>query len=111
MLRERKKKNLNSHSCDFFYLQLRSIHIYTSLGELTTIHVTYIKKGKTVHYIYIIFNKEVNPNYSNINMNDSTNISVNQLMIMSGKTVCFSQKDKCSVARVDAATTHLYLPF
>ena len=38
------------------YLQLRSIYIYTSLGELTTIHVTYIKKGKTVHYIYIIFN-------------------------------------------------------
>ena len=35
------------------YLQLRSIYIYiyTSLGELTTIHVTYIKKGKTVHYI------------------------------------------------------------
>ena len=32
------------------YLQLRSIYIYiyTSLGELTTIHVTYIKKGKTV---------------------------------------------------------------
>ena len=38
------------------YLQLRSIYIYTSLGELTTIHVTYIKKGNTVHYIYIIFN-------------------------------------------------------
>ena len=38
------------------YLQLRSIYIYTNLEELTTIHVTYIKKGKTVHYIYIIFN-------------------------------------------------------
>ena len=38
------------------YLQLRSIYIYSSLGELTTIHVTYIKKGKTVHYIYIVFN-------------------------------------------------------
>ena len=43
------------------YLQLRSIYIYTSLGELTTIHVTYIKKRKDctlyIHYIqqYVLF--------------------------------------------------------
>ena len=53
--RERRKTLILIHVID--YLQLRSIYIYTSLGELTTIHVTYIKKGKIVHYIYIIFNK------------------------------------------------------
>ena len=41
--RERKKKDLNSHSCNI-YLQLRNIYIYTRLGVLTTIHVTYINK-------------------------------------------------------------------
>ena len=56
MLRERERRKTLILIHVINNLQLRSIYIYTSLGELTTIHVTYIKKGKTVHYIYIIFN-------------------------------------------------------
>ena len=47
--RERRKTLILIHVID--YLQLRSIYIYTSLGELTTIHVTYIKKER----LYIIY--------------------------------------------------------
>ena len=54
-----REENLNSHSYDSLLTIEKYIYIYTSLGELTTIHVTYIKKGKTVHYIYIIFNRVI----------------------------------------------------
>ena len=51
--RERKKKDLNSHSCNI-YLQLRNIYIYARLGVLTTIHVTYINKERlyTINTLY-----------------------------------------------------------
>ena len=53
-VKREREENLDSHSCGV-YLQLRK-YIYTRLGVLTTIHVTYIKKGKIVHYKFIIFN-------------------------------------------------------
>ena len=62
------------------YLQLRSIYIYTSLGELTTIHVTYIKKGNTVHYIYIIFNT---PPQAGASINEEKVCSFNDFYVFS----------------------------
>ena len=49
--REREKKTLILIHC--VYLQLRK-YIYTRLGVLTTIHVTYIKKERlyTIHSLY-----------------------------------------------------------
>ena len=51
MLREREKKTLILIHC--VYLQLRK-YIYTRLGVLTTIHVTYIKKERlyTINSLY-----------------------------------------------------------
>ena len=51
LLRERKKKTLILIHC--VYLQLRK-YIYTRLGVLTTIHVTYIKKERlyTINSLY-----------------------------------------------------------
>ena len=50
--RERRKTLILIHVIN--YLQLRSIYIYTSLGELTTIHVTYIKKER-LYTIYTLY--------------------------------------------------------
>ena len=44
VVKREREENLDSHSCSV-YLQLRK-YIYTRLGVLTTIHVTYIKKRK-----------------------------------------------------------------
>ena len=54
IVKREREENLDSHSY-IVYLQLRK-YIYTRLGVLTTIYVTYIKKGKIVHYKFIIFN-------------------------------------------------------
>ena len=51
--RERRKTLILIHVIN--YLQLRSIYIYTSLGELTTIHVIYIKKKERLYTIYTLY--------------------------------------------------------
>ena len=52
-IKRERKENLDSHSYGV-YIQLR-IYIYTRLGVLTTIHVTYIKKKERLYTINSLY--------------------------------------------------------
>ena len=52
-IKREREENLDSHSYGV-YIQLRK-YIYTRLGVLTTIHVTYIKKKKRLYTINSLY--------------------------------------------------------
>ena len=84
MLRERERRKTLILIHVINYLQLRSIYIYTSLGELTTIHVTYIKKERlyTIYTLYSTVSTNTLP-LSHMNMLSHTHNEVKSHFLLS----------------------------